>query len=206
MKKWFLVYCCGFLLVGCASFAPKTTTWYSGIYVMALQSVDCSDSTALNNSTIRLAEDGRYVYENDAIKLAWTNTRSQFEFIFYNKFDSSIKINWDDLSYINYEGQSCRIIHKGIKYTDKSAPQASTVIPKNSYIDDLILPVDNIFYRDGWHEENLVPSISQDKASLLKSSEGFIGKNVQIIFPIQIKNVIYEYIFTFNVDKFVPNF
>ena len=105
-----------------------------------------------------------------------------------NKSDNSIKIIWDEAVYIDEDNSSLRVIHSGVKYVDGEKAQPLTVIAKKTKINDLVTPVDNIYYSGGWGKRPLF--------SVQKSA----GKTVKILLPIQIQETINEYIFSFKVN------
>lgn len=106
-----------------------------------------------------------------------------------NKSDNSIKIIWDEAVYIDEDNSSLRVIHSGVKYVDGEKAQPLTVIAKKTKINDLVTPVDNIYYSDGsWGK---LPLFSVQKSA---------GKTVKILLPIQIQETINEYIFSFKIN------
>ncbi|MBO5881657.1 MAG: hypothetical protein J6Q21_00290 [Alistipes sp.] len=71
--------------------------------------------------------------------------------IIRNHHNSSIKILWDDASYVDYTGEAHRIIHEGINPTNKETSHIPTTIPAGSYIEDTVAPIDCItFNKDSW--------------------------------------------------------
>ena len=111
-----------------------------------------------------------------------------------NKSDNSIKIIWDEAVYIDEDNSSLKVIHSDVKYVDGKA-QPLTVIVKKTKINDLVTPLDNIYYVNpskyssgGWHK---LPLFSVQKSA---------GKTVKILLPIQIQETINEYIFSFKIN------
>ena len=106
-----------------------------------------------------------------------------------NKSDNSIKIIWDEAVYIDEDNTSRKVFHSGVKYEDGEKAQPLTVIAKKTKINDLVAPVDNIYYASGgWGIRSLF--------SVQKSA----GKTVKILLPIQIQETINEYIFSFKIN------
>ena len=133
-------------------------------------------------------------YEDDFIKIIWLPALTEFSFTLENKSDNSIKIIWDEAVYIDEDNSSLKVIHSGVKYVDGKA-QPLTVIVKKTKINDLVIPVDNIYYDNpskytsgGWRE---LPLFSVQKSA---------GKTVKILLPIQIQETINEYIFSFKIS------
>lgn len=154
---------------------------------------------------ISFDEDGnsKYSFEDDLIKIIWLYTSKSFNFKLENKSDSSIKILWDEASYIDENSSSNRIIHSGVKYIDASKPQPPTIIIKKANLEDIIIPAKNVYFSSSsWEVSNLFKKYlynEEEKESFLK--ENIDDKTVKILLPLEVEGVLNEYIFSFNVKK-----
>ncbi len=147
----------------------------------------------------------KYRYEDDYIDIIWYVSLKQLNFELTNKSGHTIKINWDDVSFVDITGQTGRVMHAGVKYTDRNNSQPATTIPKNAKISDLILPTDNVYYVSGqyggWREKNLIPAYYNSQEALNNEAEKYVGKKMTVLMPIMIENIQNDYIFTFNIDE-----
>lgn len=154
---------------------------------------------------VTLEEEGKsgYKYEDDYIDISWFVGSSQFSFNLKNKSEYSIKIPWDDVTYINTAGSVGRVMHSGVKYIDRNNSQPASVIPKGASLSDIVQPTDNVYYASGqyggWRTSNLF-NFNIDKANLETSKAPYIGKTVRILLPILIQDVRNEYVFEFKID------
>ena len=141
------------------------------------------------------------------INIVWLPLSKQFGFTLLNKTNHSIKIIWDEAVYVDENGLSRRLMHSGVKYTDRNNPQPPTVVVKNAKIDDVVLPTDNIYYVSGqyggWTTKPLLPNRATTKEELNTLSKKYIGKTVKILLPLQIEETVNEYIFSFKVEDFI---
>ena len=65
-------------------------------------------------------------------------------------------INWNEARYLDPDGKTQRLIHRGIKLQDKEAPQGSMEIPPRESLGELIIPFDRIKQSmEGWYIERL---------------------------------------------------
>ena len=146
----------------------------------------------------------KYTYEDDLVSFTWFVSSTQFHFLLTNKTNHSIKIPWDEIAYINPNGQSMRVIHSGIKLIDRNNVQAPSVVAKNSTLNDILIPSDHIYYVSGqwggWRENNLFGSYNSQKEA---NSSKYKGANVSIVFPIIIENVTNEYTFRFEIKDII---
>ena len=147
----------------------------------------------------------RYYFENAMVKIFWLPTSSNVNFTIYNKTDFSIKILWDDAAYLDETGKSHRVMHSGVKYIDRSNPQPPTVIPRRGSIDDLVFPVDNVYFISGeyggWDEIPLFPNRGQTMEEVKQKAQPYVGKSFQVLLPLSIQDVVNEYTFTFLINN-----
>ena len=110
-------------------------------------------------------------YEDDYIDVVWSVVnQKQFNFTLKNKSSHTIKINWDDISYVDTEGFVGRVVHAGVKYADRNNSQPAITVPKGACISDMLLPTENVSFRNGgmlgqvyipggWEETYLFPCV-----------------------------------------------
>ena len=149
----------GIFLSGCES--QKLNSRYQ----VSLIQVDQPKNPKEQYGTQRISttnEQGKYEYafEDNLIQVFWVPQTDEIEFSLKNKTKNTMKILWDDASLITYAGSSERVIHAGIKYSEKSSPQAPSVIAKGSTLSDLIAPASYISYSSlakAWVSKPLLP-------------------------------------------------
>lgn len=139
---------------------------------------DCSDSACIS----------KYLYTDKNIEALFFGTSEQFHFSITNVSDKSIKIIWNEASFVGYDGYTSKIMHSGIKYSQKEADQLPTIIIKGAKLLDVAVPIKNIYFNKSWKVKSMYPNEE------IKNSE-----RLKLMLPIQIKDVINEYIFEFDV-------
>jgi hypothetical protein len=180
---------------------------YSFIYDFELVNVESSLFENGKERSYKLnkneeAEILKIFYEDEVVKIIWIPQPKQIAFSLYNKSDFNLKIIWDEAAYIDENGVSRRVIHKGTKYIDRFNPQPPTIVAKNSYIIDLIYPADFIFYDEGWQEKPIFPyefTGKREKAQML--AQNYEGKIFKILLPIEINGIKKEYLFAFKINN-----
>lgn len=190
------------MLIGCVS--------YRAIYDITLTEVERPADAKERygeSKIVRFEEEGKtkYSFEDEMVKIIWIPLSSQFLFTLNNKTNHSIKIIWDEAVYVDEDGMSKRVMHSGVKYTERNNPQPPTTIVRGATISDLVFPTDNIYYVSGqyggWQEIPLFPNSSITSAQeLLDKAKPIIGKAVQVLLPLQIEDVVNEYIFSFRIN------
>ena len=201
MNKSILICAAAMLLVSCGSLFKVTN------YDVSLSSVESpADAKEKYGETkvVKIEQEGlsKYQYEDDYIKIFWYVSSTQFNFDLTNKSDYTMKLNWDDMAYVDENGNTKRVMHSGVKYTERNSSQPASILPKNASLSDVLLPTDNVYYVSGsyggWRESSLFPRYNTNEEAQASPA---LGKKVRIIFPIVIQDVVNEYVFEFSVDS-----
>ena len=207
MKKvnLFLLAFTAFMLTSCGAFKN-----YIASYPVGLSSVESpADAKQQFGETkvVTFNEEGvsKYRYEDDYINIVWYVGLKQFNFTLNNKSGHSLKINWDDISFVDTEGQVGRVMHSGVKYTERNNSQPATTVPKGASISDILLPTENVYFVSGqyggWRENYLLPCVYQTPEAFNAGASSLVDKTMTIMMPIMIDNVQNDYTFTFNIEK-----
>ena len=207
MKKvnLFLLAFTAFMLTSCGAFKN-----YIASYSVGLSSVESpADAKQQFGETkvVTFNEEGvsKYRYEDDYINIVWYVGLKQFNFPLNNKSGHSLKINWDDISFVDTEGQVGRVMHSGVKYSERNNSQPATTVPKGASISDILLPTENVYFVSGqyggWRENYLLPCVYQTPEAFNAGASSLVGKTMTIMMPIMIENVQNDYTFTFNIEK-----
>jgi len=160
------------------------------------------------STIIKFEEEGKtkYSFEDEMLKIVWLPTAERFHFVISNKTSHSIRIIWDEAVYVDENGTSKRIMHQGVKYSERNNPQPPTTIVRGATVSDSIIPTDNVRYvrgrYGGWRESPLFPESSEQRQLLEERAKALVGERVQVLLPIQIQDVVNEYIFVFSIDGY----
>jgi hypothetical protein len=162
---------------------------YSGV-----SEVDKSCIKDLNFATpVGDLDIGFYKFEDDIISLVVGGISPSYSFIISNKTNNTLKIVWDDAVFADIDGGVSRVMHNGVKYAEKENSQPSTSIIKGGTLSDGIIPTQFVRYQnDDWI---VADNYTED-----------VNGIVRIMLPIQIKDVINEYVFEFSLEKKVEEY
>lgn len=207
MKKYYMLIIplMGLLSTSCGAFKS-----YMATYSVGLSSVESPADAKQQFGETKVVnfKDGdisKYRYEDDFIEIVWYVGSTQFNFNLKNKSGHTMKINWDDISYVDINGKTGRVMHSGVKYTERNNSQPASTIPKGASLSDLLLPTDNVYFTSGqyggWRESKLIPCIYKTKEDRDNGAEKYVGKQMTIMMPIIIENVQNDYTFVFNIDQ-----
>jgi len=151
---------------------------------------------------------GELSFVDSLIDISFTINKKEISFSLRNLSSNTLKINWDETLYIS-EGNTGKVMHGGIKYIDRNMFQPPSVIPKGTVHNDVIVPTDNVYWRDGmygrtvsiagkWEERELFPhfvSVSEQENIISK----LMGSEFTIYMPVQVKGITQEYNFNFKI-------
>ncbi len=175
---------------------------------------------------IELSEKDKYHYEDNLIDSYFLVLQDRIAFEIRNKTEHSIKLVWDEASFIDLDGSASRVMHSGVRYIDRNASQPPSVIPGKGTLSDVILPTNRVWYRKGyygtyyskaggWEHLGLIqpqfeiakraPSQTTSIAasdSLKTKAAGVVGKRIGVLLPLQIQGTVNEYTFWFEVKSY----
>lgn len=167
----------------------------SGGYVSTLAKVEKPSNPSVKYGKTTTVEDKgitKFSYEDNFISIIIFGSSKQFSFTLKNVSQNSLKLLWDDAVFVDYTGSTSKVMHSGIKYSQREASQPASTIIKGASLDDIACPTSNVRYSDvlkEWVTESMYPSgVSKET------------KQVQLMLPIQIKDVVNEYIFVFDIN------
>lgn len=136
------------------------------------------------------------VYKDRFLKMMFSITKKQFGFILHNGTKNPIKIDWNQVSYVDVLGKSHKVTHSGVKYVDRAKPQPPTVLPPTARLEDIVFPIDYTYFSSGkyggWTEIPLFPEAPKAKI--------FKGKSFSVFMPLEINGVIKNYLFSFKIE------
>lgn len=167
----------------------------SGHYISALSKVEKPSNAAIRYGKTTTIEDKnitKYSYIDNVIDILIFGGSKQFDFVLKNISDNSIKVVWNEAVFVDFDGTTSKIMHAGTKYSQREGDQPATTIIKGAKIEDLAAPNCNIRYSDTlkeWVTESMYPKDPALSPGQLK-----------LMLPIQIKDVINEYVFIFDVS------
>jgi hypothetical protein len=152
------------------------------------------------------------MFEDEMIKILWLPLPTELRFLLENKTNDSIKIIWNEASYVCEKGESHRVLHTDVKVIDRFDLQVASVVEQKGVIEDFVYPADYVSYsRDdwaerpfmgmGWTERSLLPHTQKggDPQEFLNKARSYIGKEVHVSLPIKLDDVVNKYLFIFKV-------
>ncbi len=153
-------------------------------------------------------------WEDDKIAISFLVSDKEVDFNLRNKTNEVIKVIWDEATMVQ-SGKAEKVMHAGVKYTDRNESHPPTAIPAGASIDDLLLPSDNVYWREGyygtyssdpggWEETDLFPTSDLNKPEYRQSILGLKGQTFSIYLPIQYQGKTLDYTFQFLISDVEP--
>lgn len=125
MKKlsFIALLCASFFLSSCGAFKSYVASYSVGL--SAVESPADAKQQFGETKVVTFDKEGisKYRYEDDYIDIVWYVSSKQFNFTLKNKSGHTLKINKDDVSYVDTKGQVGRVMHSGMKYAERNSSQ-----------------------------------------------------------------------------------
>ena len=165
----------------------------AGGYTTNLIKVEKPENPEIKYGKIQVIADtlNRYSYEDNFIDINILGDSQEFSLSIKNKTQYSLKLIWDDAIFVDTYGTISKIMHSGIKYLDRESTQPASIIIRGARLEDVAIPTRNVYYDDllkDWRVRSMYSDMSRNEV-----------KQVQLMLPIQIKDVTNEYIFIFEI-------
>jgi hypothetical protein len=131
------------------------------------------------------------LYSDNIVEVMFIITDTQIALTIQNKLESTIKIIWDEVSFVSPAGSASRVVHSGVKIIDRNSSQPPTIIPPKANITDNIIPSDHIRYvNNSWEEGKLFDG----------NPMFYNGKEFGLYFPVEMKGAKKEYSYRFKIN------
>ena len=136
-------------------------------------------------------------FEDRSISIQFSISKEQIGFVLQNKGNNPIKIDWDQVSYVDVSGKSHKVIHSGVRYIERDRPQVPTIVPPTANVEDIVFPSDYVYYSKsiGWCKTPFFPEGPDAKI--------YKGRAFSIFMPLEIDGVVKNYLFTFEIEDVV---
>ena len=60
-----------------------------------------------------------------------------------------MKLIWNEAAFVGLDGSTSKIMHVGVKYSEREGDQPATTIIRGAKIDDIAVPTYNVYYDEG---------------------------------------------------------
>lgn len=170
----------------------------SGSYISTLSKVEKPSNSAIKYGKTTVVTDeknkniNKYSYKDNYIDIVIYGTSEQFYFTLTNVSSFTEKLVWDEAAFVDYSGKTSRVMHSGIRYSERDASMPESTIIKGASLEDIACPTSNVYYSDvskDWRTKSMYPSHPSKET-----------KQVRLMLPIKIKGVVNEYTFIFNIN------
>lgn len=208
MKNFLFIILFSFLLTSCS-------TWKRFYYDISMDSTEVNNKKMeLNSKSQRLPynvdeeDETGFLFEDDDIKITWKPNYDDFKFVLFNKTNSSIKLIWDECSFIDVDNKAFKVINKQTKLINEEKTIVNTIIPKGAAIDDLVYPVGWVKYnyKYGYSAMPMFDSLLVGGDNLIdkkteKLKKTFLNKSMKVLLKFEINSEIKEYTFSFSIKN-----
>jgi len=187
----------------------KKTTFYiiAFLCVVSLSSCYTTQSVPYNSYSVSLVDENGTVkdtgsaltYVDSLIMASFAIGKTDISMVMKNQTSSTIKILWDETLFIK-NGSPSKVMHAGVKFTDRNQSMPPSVVPAGTTFDDVIIPTENVYWRDGYYSQYGSSPGGWEKKDLLPSYTSS-GDKFGVFMPMNIGGTVKEYNFNFKVEN-----
>lgn len=156
------------------------------------------------------------IFEDKLIKVVFSPQENGIGISILNNSDNSIRMLWDESSYIDFDGSSHRVIHLGTRFIRADQPQPVMTIAAGARLDDLMVPADYAQWEtttslvwktdtSGWNIRPLFPKTA--RFAYEKEFENVIsnldGKTFRVLLSLKVGDNINDYLSTFIIKAWI---
>ena len=170
----------------------------SGSYETFLAKVEKPENPDVKYGQIEVVEDSvmKYSYKDSIMTIVIYGDSNKFNFVLQNMTPYTISFPWERAIFVDMLGFTSKVMHNGVKYSEKESTLPASSIIRGAKLKDVAIPIENINYSellDEWTLGSMYPQKPTDELY-----------QVQLMLPIQVRDVVNDYIFTFDI-RYVPN-
>jgi len=164
-----------------------------------------TDSLSETSNT-RPLDELLHTTEDQLVKIDWRVASDRVEFALTNKSDDVLKINWNEVTYVDATNVSHKTFHQGIRIAGRNEDQPASLVVGGTTIKDAIIPTDNaIATEHGWFFIPLLPHAhkghSKAETQAFKAeARTHVGKTLKVLLPLEQGGKSYEYLYTFRAE------
>jgi hypothetical protein len=140
---------------------------------------------------------GRINFEDETIKIKFTVRDREIGFNLTNKSSEPITLLWDNSAYIDVFDTYHWVMRKSLRYAEKNNVQPPTTIAPNDFVDEFVIPKNNIMSVSGggFTTVPLFPSYGKGK-----DEEIYKGKQFGLLLALDMGDKNNDYLFKFKID------
>jgi len=186
----------------------KKTSLYLVVLLGALSLTSCytMHDVPQNTYSFSLLNDDKTVrdtgealtYSDSTLRATFIVGEKDIAFSLRNQTSNTIKLIWDESLFIR-NGNPSKVMHAGVKYTDRNQSMPPSVIPAGTLFDDVIVPSENVYWREGYYSQYGSSPGGWEKKDLFPSYTSK-GDEFRVFMPMQVAGTTKEYNFNFRVD------
>jgi hypothetical protein len=138
-------------------------------------------------------------FQDDSVKVQFKIDESAIRFQLQNLSKVDMSVRWDKVS-MGVDNAYTLVRHSLNFYSDTVAGSRSVSVPPRGYIQDLMVPIDNVFYSGSdWVELDLFQTKDGGREAMAETIRQNIGKSLVVRMPILFGSETKSYRFEFRV-------
>jgi hypothetical protein len=184
-------------VLGCALPAACTAPQLSGAPAPELRysielSVSRNSAAETRGGTVVLGEAGEGVHTMEdstvRIEIGLPESNDAIPVQIRNKTSSTLRLLWDEVVFIDTDGEGSRVMHIGIRFIERERSMPPRIIPADSTLTDQITPINRVRY-----EERRYGTWRTETSPLLSRTNLREGARIGLLLPFEVDGQRMEY-------------
>ena len=131
-------------------------------------------------------------FQSDGVEFSFLPGEYGIAFTLKNGTESPIKIDWNQLSYVDVNGQAQRVFPDNVRLVQRDASMPPTIVPPTATVTNMLIPSAAVrMDHGGWDVQPIFPKGLP--------ATRLIGRTISIFFPLDIGGTIRNHLFTFKI-------
>jgi hypothetical protein len=180
--------------------------FFAVLFIASLSSCYTTQSVPYSNYSFSLVDDkgdvtdsvGPLTYVDSSLAASFDIGKKDISFVLRNQTPNTIKVLWDESLFIK-NGSPGKVMHGGVKFTDRNQSMPPSVVPAGTTFEDVIVPSENVYWKEGYYSQYGSSPGGWEKNDLLPSNLSK-GDKIGVFMPMNIGGSTKEYNFTFRID------
>jgi hypothetical protein len=126
-------------------------------------------------------------FHDEVMKIQFSFEGEGLGFTLSNETDGPLKIDWNQLSYVDSEGTAHKVIHQGVRLIQRDQPMSPTTLPPGAKLKEFVYPADMV--KNLGTEWEMPPILSADRVQ---------GTRLSLYMPIDQNGTTKNYNFVFK--------
>lgn len=150
-----------------------------------------------------------YEFHDHRVRFQWAiGSDARLDFVLDNLSPDTLHVLWEDARYVDEHLDSHRVLHAGVRISDRSNPRPEVTVPPLGKLVDFVLPEHLIVQNPAkpgelLRESPLVSLGDGNPRQTRREAKALRGRQIQVLLPMASRGATKSYRFAFQIDRVI---